>query len=78
MNLTGIITEYNPFHHGHLHHLKSAKKDFGKAFSTEGVKCNLFSYSRGNSAFIFAVFNNAAVVLYVENAKGGDSAKLCY
>ena len=58
--------------------LKSAKKDFGKAFSTEGVKCNVFSYSRGNSAFIFAVFNNAAVVLYVENAKGGDSAKLCY
>lgn len=35
MNLTGIITEYNPFHHGHLHHLKSAKKDT----SCDGVIC---------------------------------------
>ncbi|MFY9533518.1 nucleotidyltransferase family protein, partial [Clostridium sp.] len=22
MNITGIITEYNPFHNGHLHHLQ--------------------------------------------------------
>lgn len=35
MNLTGIITEYNPFHHGHLHHLESAKKDT----SCDGVIC---------------------------------------
>lgn len=26
MNITGIITEYNPFHNGHLYHLNSAKK----------------------------------------------------
>lgn len=58
--------------------LKPAKKDLGTAFSAGGVKCNVFSYSRGNSAFILAVFNNAAVALYVENAKNGDSAKLCY
>lgn len=27
MNITGIITEYNPFHNGHLYHLNSAKKE---------------------------------------------------
>lgn len=27
MNITGIITEYNPFHSGHLYHLNNAKKD---------------------------------------------------
>ncbi|MDO5779572.1 MAG: nucleotidyltransferase [Clostridium sp.] len=26
MNVTGIITEYNPFHNGHLYHLSEAKK----------------------------------------------------
>ena len=26
MNITGIITEYNPFHNGHLHHLQQCKK----------------------------------------------------
>lgn len=35
MNLTGIITEYNPFHQGHLHHLHSAKKDT----NCDGVIC---------------------------------------
>lgn len=27
MNITGIITEYNPFHNGHMIHLNSAKKE---------------------------------------------------
>ena len=27
MNITGIITEYNPFHNGHLHHLQQCKKN---------------------------------------------------
>ncbi len=26
MNITGIITEYNPFHNGHKFHLEEAKK----------------------------------------------------
>ena len=26
MNITGIITEYNPFHNGHLYHLRSKKE----------------------------------------------------
>ena len=25
MKITGIITEYNPFHNGHLYHLEKAK-----------------------------------------------------
>ncbi len=29
MVVTGIIAEYNPFHNGHLYHLKRAKKDTG-------------------------------------------------
>ena len=27
MNVTGIITEYNPFHLGHFHHLSECKKN---------------------------------------------------
>ena len=27
MNITGIIAEYNPFHNGHLYHLREAKKN---------------------------------------------------
>lgn len=29
MKATGIVVEYNPFHNGHLHHAKSAKKTSG-------------------------------------------------
>lgn len=35
MNLTGIITEYNPFHQGHAHHLSNAIKDT----ASDGVIC---------------------------------------
>lgn len=35
MNITGIITEYNPFHLGHLHHLKECKKNT----NCDGVIC---------------------------------------
>lgn len=35
MNITGIITEYNPFHNGHLYHLNSAKKET----NCDGVVC---------------------------------------
>ena len=35
MKITGIITEYNPFHLGHLHHLNNAKKDT----NCDGVIC---------------------------------------
>lgn len=35
MNVTGIITEYNPFHLGHLHHLKECKKNT----NCDGVIC---------------------------------------
>jgi cytidyltransferase-like protein len=26
MKIVGLITEYNPFHNGHLYHIKTAKK----------------------------------------------------
>ena len=35
MNITGLITEYNPFHLGHLYHLHNAKKDT----NCDGVIC---------------------------------------
>ena len=35
MNLTGIITEYNPFHQGHEHHLSNAIKDT----NSDGIVC---------------------------------------
>lgn len=35
MNITGIITEYNPFHNGHLYHLSQAKK----ITKCDGVVC---------------------------------------
>lgn len=35
MNITGIITEYNPFHSGHLYHLNSAKE----ITNCDGVIC---------------------------------------
>ena len=35
MNITGIITEYNPFHNGHLYHLTEAKS----ATKADGIVC---------------------------------------
>ena len=35
MNITGIITEYNPFHNGHLYHLNTAKKNT----NCDGIVC---------------------------------------
>lgn len=35
MNITGIITEYNPFHNGHLYHLTQAKKNT----NADGIVC---------------------------------------
>ena len=29
-NVLGIISEYNPFHNGHLYHLRESKKIKGK------------------------------------------------
>lgn len=50
MNITGIITEYNPFHNGHLYHLTEAKK----ATSSDGVICIMSGnfVQRGGPAII--------------------------
>lgn len=33
MRIVGLVTEYNPFHNGHLHHLKESKKITGADYS---------------------------------------------
>lgn len=50
MNITGIITEYNPFHHGHLYHLNSAKKNT----DSHGIICIMSGnfVQRGEPAII--------------------------
>lgn len=35
MNITGIITEYNPFHNGHIYHLTEARKNT----NADGIIC---------------------------------------
>ncbi|MXI79166.1 adenylyltransferase/cytidyltransferase family protein, partial [Escherichia coli] len=29
MKAVGIVTEYNPFHNGHIYHIQQAKKETG-------------------------------------------------
>ena len=50
MNITGIITEYNPFHNGHLYHLNTAKK----ATNCDAVVCIMSGnfVQRGEPAII--------------------------
>lgn len=50
MNITGIITEYNPFHNGHLYHLTEAKK----STNADGVICIMSGnfVQRGGPAII--------------------------
>ena len=50
MNITGIITEYNPFHNGHLYHLSSAKS----VTNCDGVVCIMSGnfVQRGGPAII--------------------------
>lgn len=50
MNITGIITEYNPFHNGHLYHLQSARAQT----NCDGVVCIMSGnfVQRGGPAII--------------------------
>ena len=50
MNITGIITEYNPFHNGHMHHLQECKKNT----KCDGVICIMSGnfMQRGGPAII--------------------------
>lgn len=48
MNNTGIIAEYNPFHKGHLHHLKESKK-IGQADCIVAIMSGCFT-QRGEPA----------------------------
>lgn len=50
MNITGIITEYNPLHNGHLYHIKESKK----LTNCDGLICVMSGnfVQRGNPALI--------------------------
>lgn len=50
MNITGIITEYNPFHNGHLYHLNEAKS----STKSDGIICIMSGnfVQRGGPAII--------------------------
>lgn len=60
MNLTGIITEYNPFHLGHKHHLQNAIKDT----KADGIICVMSGnfMQRGTPAIIDK-FNRAKIAV---------------
>lgn len=60
MNLTGIVTEYNPFHLGHKYHLKNAIKDT----KADGIVCVMSGnfMQRGNPAIIDK-FNRAKIAV---------------
>ncbi|WP_411170505.1 nucleotidyltransferase [Clostridium sp. MB05] len=68
MNITGIITEYNPFHNGHLYHLNSAIKET----NADGIVCIMSGnfVQRGEPALIdkwkraeMAILNGVDLVL---------------
>lgn len=64
MNILGIIVEYNPFHNGHLHHLKEAKKATGADyvvavmsgnFLQRGLPACLDKFTRAKLALLHGV-----------------------
>ena len=68
MNITGLITEYNPFHKGHKYHLESAIKDT----KSDGIVCVMSGnfVQRGGPAIIdkferakIAILNGVDLVL---------------
>lgn len=60
MNILGLITEYNPFHNGHLHHLEESK-ELSKATHTIAVMSGHF-VQRGEPA-IFDKWTRAAMAV---------------
>ena len=61
MHVTGLITEYNPFHNGHLFHLKKARETTGAdytavvmsgSFVQRGAPAVFDKYSRTRAALL--------------------------
>ncbi|MTI69957.1 MAG: nucleotidyltransferase [Firmicutes bacterium] len=50
MNIVGLITEYNPFHNGHLHHFKLSKEVTNSSFSVCVMSGNFLQ--RGEPAIV--------------------------
>ena len=38
MKIVGLITEYNPFHNGHLHHINEARRVTGADYVIANMK----------------------------------------
>lgn len=81
MNITGIITEYNPFHNGHLYHLTEAKK----ATNSDGVVCIMSGnfVQRGGPAIVdkwkrteMALANGVDLVLELPTFYAVSSAEI--
>ncbi|NLB79364.1 MAG: nucleotidyltransferase [Clostridiaceae bacterium] len=80
MSVVGIISEYNPLHLGHLHHIKYARK----ATNAQGCICILSSnfVQRGEPAIVskwariqMALFSGADLVLELPSAFSCASAE---
>lgn len=81
MNLTGIITEYNPFHLGHKYHLERAKNDT----NSDGIICVMSGdfMQRGTPAIIdkytrakMAVLNGVDLVIELPTVYSLASAEI--
>jgi predicted nucleotidyltransferase len=80
MNITGIVTEYNPFHNGHLYHLNSAIN----SIKSDGIVCVMSGnfVQRGCPALIdkykraeIAVLNGVDLVLELPTFYSVSSAE---
>jgi len=80
MKVVGLVVEYNPFHHGHLHHLQMSQQVTGADY----VVCIMSGHilQRGEPALIdkwsraaMAVANGADVVFELPYVYSGQSAE---
>lgn len=80
MNVVGLITEYNPFHNGHLYHLQEAKKITGADYAVVVMSGNFLQ--RGAPAIVdkhtraaMALLNGADLVLELPVSYAAGSAE---
>lgn len=80
MNIVGLIAEYNPFHNGHLYHIKKAKEVTGSDFVIVVMSGNYVQ--RGEPAFCdkylrtsMAILNGASLVIEIPVMYATSSAE---
>ena len=59
--IVAVISEYNPFHRGHLHHINSIRRDFGKDTAVIAIMSGNFT-QRGEVAFADKLLRARAAV----------------